>query len=323
MAQLFMVGVPVDGDQATTLSAVRDDGVGGLFLHGPATGDIDAIAQLVDGFTDASTSSLPLWVATDQEGGQVQVLGGSGFDAIPSAVDQGQMDAAELRRDAAHWGEQLGQAGITMNLAPVADIVPAESAATNPPIGALEREYGGDEKTVAAGSAAFAAGMRDAGILPTVKHFPGLGRVTANTDFRSGVVDDVITAASPDVDVYRTLLDQGPAVVMMSTATYASIDPDSPAAFSSTVVSVLRNDVGFDGVVTTDDLSAAAQVDSWSPAERATMAIEAGVDLLLVSSDPSVYPEMRDAVLQRATDDPAFAQKVDDAVLRIATAKTG
>ncbi|SEB95099.1 beta-N-acetylhexosaminidase [Paramicrobacterium humi] len=323
VAQLFMVGTHVGSADATALAAVRDDGVGGVFLHGPAPESIDAVAQLVGRFTQADSSKLPLWVATDQEGGQVQVLHGSGFDAIPSALEQGRLSPADLRRNAAQWGAQLKRAGVTMNLAPVADIVPAGSAGSNPPIGALEREYGGDEQSVAAGAGAFAEGMRTAGIIPTLKHFPGLGHVTTNTDFASGVTDDVVSASSPDVDVYRTLLGEGPAVVMMSTAIYAKIDKSAPAAFSPAVVSVLRDDVGFGGVVMTDDLSAATQVSAWSPAQRAILAIEAGVDLVLISSTPSIYPEMRDAVLQRATDDPAFAHKVDAAARRIAQAKAG
>ncbi|WP_166980884.1 glycoside hydrolase family 3 protein [Paramicrobacterium fandaimingii] len=321
VAQLFMVGTPVDDVNATTLAAVAEDGVGGLFLHGRSMAGVDATATLVSQFTDASASSLPLWVATDQEGGTVQVLRGPGFDDIPSALEQGAMTPDDLRASAVTWATQLAQAGITMNLAPVADIVPPQNAAQNPPIGALDRQYGGDERAVAAGAGAFAAGMRDAGVMPTIKHFPGLGSVTDNTDFSSGVVDTVVTADGPDVSVYRTLLGEGAAVVMMSTAIYAHIDPDAPAAFSPKAIALLRDDLGFTGVITTDDLSAAAQVSSWSPADRATKAIDAGVDLLLVSSDPSVYPAMRDAVLKRAQNDPAFAAKVDDAAHRIAAAK--
>lgn len=323
VAQLFMVGTPVEAVNDTTLAAVKDDGVGGLFLHGRSSAGVDATADLVTQFTDAASSALPLWVATDQEGGTVQVLSGPGFDDMPSAVEQGQMDAADLRSAAATWGDQLARAGITMNLGPVADIVPSGSAATNPPIGKLNRQYGGDAESVAAGAGAFADGMRDAGVMPTLKHFPGLGYVTGNTDFSIGVTDDVVTADGPDVELYRTLLGEGTAVVMMSTAIYANIDAEVPAAFSSTVISLLRDDLGFEGVVTTDDLSAASQVKAWTPAERATTAIDAGVDLLLVSSDPSVYPEMRDAVIERAKSDPEFEKKVDAAAHRIAEAKAG
>ncbi|WP_295836518.1 glycoside hydrolase family 3 N-terminal domain-containing protein [uncultured Microbacterium sp.] len=323
VGQLFMVGTSVDGVDPTTLAAVRDDGVGGIFLHGRSDAGVDATAQLVSTFTAAAGSAGPgLWVATDQEGGTVQVLSGPGLDEIPNAVAQGQRDDATLRGDAGTWAGQLSRAGVNMNLAPVADIVTSpDTAQSNPPIGQLAREYGYDGATVAAKAGAFAAGMRDGGVLPTFKHFPGLGHVDDNTDYSAQVTDDVVTADGPDVGVYSTVLPQGPAVVMMSTAIYAGIDPDTPAAFSPTVIGILRDRVGFDGVVTCDDLSAADQVGGYSPADRATRAIEAGVDLLLVSADASVYPEMRDAVRARAQSDPAFAAQVDTAVTRILAQK--
>jgi beta-N-acetylhexosaminidase len=250
------------------------------------------------------------------------VLSGPGFDGIPSAVEQSQQPDDQLRASAATWSGQLAAAGVTMNLAPVADVVTSpDFAASNPPIGALAREYGYDGATVAAKAGAFAAGMRDGGVLPTFKHFPGLGHVSDNTDYSTGVTDEVVTPDGPDVGVYRTVLSQGSAVVMLSTADYALIDPGVPAAFSSAVVGVLRDGVGFDGVVTCDDLSAADQVGEYSPADRATLAVDAGVDLLLVSADPSVYPEMRDAVRSRAQADPAFAGKVDAAATRILAQK--
>ncbi|WP_314457599.1 glycoside hydrolase family 3 N-terminal domain-containing protein [uncultured Microbacterium sp.] len=323
VGQMFMVGTSVDGADPTTLAAVADDHIGGIFLHGRSDAGTQAIAGLVSQFTTAAgADNSELWVATDQEGGTVQVLSGPGFDGIPSAVEQAQQPDAQLRENASTWGAQLAAAGVNMNLAPVADIVTSpEFAASNPPIGELAREYGYDGATVAAKSGAFAAGMRDGGVLPTFKHFPGLGHVDDNTDYSTGVTDEVVTPDGPDVGVYRTVLSQGPAVVMLSTADYALIDPGVPAAFSSRVVGVLRDGAGFEGVVTCDDLSAADQVGGYSPADRATLAVDAGVDLLLVSADPSVYPEMHQAVLARAQADPAFAAKVDAAVTRILAQK--
>lgn len=324
VGQLFMVGTHVSAPDPITVTAVGEQHVGGVFLHGRSSAGVDATTTLVESFAAAQEpAEVPLWVATDQEGGDVQVLSGPGFDSIPTALTQARGDDATLRSDAARWGSQLAQAGVTMNLAPVADIVSsADTASSNPPIGALNRQYGFDEATVAAKAGAFAQGMRDAGVMPTFKHFPGLGRVTQNTDYAASVVDDAIGADSPDVGVYRTLLAQGPAVVMMSTAVYELLDPAAPAAFSSTVVTgLLREQLGFDGVVTTDDLSAADQVAAWSPADRAVLAIEAGVDLVLVSADPELFPEMHQAVLAKAQSEPAFAAKVDAAAARILAAK--
>lgn len=325
VGQLFMVGTSVDGADPITLAAVTEQNVGGLFLHGRSSAGAEATAELVGEFTaGADAASAPLWVATDQEGGDVQVLSGDGFDDMPTALTSAQQGDATLAADAARWGAQLAAAGVTMNLAPVVDIVTSpETAPENGPIGVYNRHYGYDEATVAAKAGAFAVGMRDSGVLPTLKHFPGLGRVTGNTDYSADVVDTEVSADSPDVAVYRALLAQGPAIVMMSTAVYERIDPDAPAAFSTPVVTgLLRDDVGHDGVVMTDDLSAATQVARWSPAERATLAIEAGVDLLLVSADPTVFPEMYDAVLARAETDDEFAAKVDAAAGRILTVKS-
>lgn len=324
VGQLFMVGTSVGGPDPITLDAVSQQHAGGLFLHGRSSAGVEPAAAFVKAFEDVRVENdPPLWIATDQEGGDVQVLSGPGFDSIPTALTQARSDTATLQADATRWGAQLAQAGVNMNLAPVADIVTsAEAGPQNPPIGALNREYGFDRATVADKAGAFAAGMRASGVMPTLKHFPGLGRATQNTDTWSGVVDDVVGADSADVAVYRDLLAAGPAVVMMSTAVYARIDPGAPAAFSPTVVTgLLREQLGFDGVVTTDDLSAAAQIRDWTPADRALLSIEAGVDLVLVSADPTVFPEMYAAVLSRAQTDDAFAAKVDAAARRVVEAK--
>jgi beta-N-acetylhexosaminidase len=320
VGQLFMVGTSVDGADPVSLAAVANSHVGGVFLHGRSAAGTEAIAALVAQFTTLPAASAPpLWIATDQEGGDVQVLTGPGLEDMPTALTQAQGGCGPIRTAALRWGTQLAAAGITMNLAPVVDIVTSpEVARQNPPIGRLNRQYGFDEATVARCAGAFAQGMRVAGILPTFKHFPGLGRTVANTDYSADVVDTEVTASSPDVDVYRTLLAQGAGVVMMSTAVYQGIDPSAPAAFSPAIVTdLLRHDLGFDGVVMTDDLSATAQVAAWAPGDRAVLSIRAGVDLLLVSADPAVFPQMYDAVLQAARNDPAFAEQVDAAARRI------
>ncbi|MFW8745186.1 glycoside hydrolase family 3 N-terminal domain-containing protein, partial [Mesorhizobium japonicum] len=142
VGQLFVVGTPIAGLDPATASAIRDRHVGGIFLHGRSQGGVSATLALVQQAQAASADGIPLIVATDQEGGQVQVLQGLGFDAIPSAVVQGAMPPDQLRTMARVWGSQLRAAGVNLDLAPVADIVPAGTEAQNPPIGALQREYG-------------------------------------------------------------------------------------------------------------------------------------------------------------------------------------
>ncbi len=324
VGQVLMVGTPVDTLDPDAVAAIRDRRVGGLFLHGRSTAGVDATAALVAQFDALAGSGSPrLWVATDQEGGEVQVLRGPGFDDMPYAIRQADLEVDGLRAAAAGWGEQLARAGVDINLAPVADIVTsADARLDNPPIGALGRQYGYDAQTVAAEAGAFADGMRSVGVLPTFKHFPGLGRVTANTDYTAEVLDTTVTADSPDVDVYRELTASGPSLVMVGTARYQNIDPSAPAAFSPAVLAVLRDDVGFDGVVITDDLSAAAAAEVVAPGDRAVSALAAGVDIVLASADPTVLPAMFDAVLARAQSDGAFAERVHESCGRVLAAKT-
>lgn len=323
VGQLFMVGTRATAASPATLAAVEDRHAGGVFLSGRSRAGVAATADVVADFTALDhPEGAPLWVATDQEGGEVQVLQGRGFDAMPYGIRQADLSADQLRASAERWGRELADAGVTLDLAPVADIVTSEATRfDNPPVGGYGRQYGYDAATVTAKAGAFAEGMRAAGILPTFKHFPGLGHVTANTDTTADVVDTTVTADGPDVDVYRPLVEAGPSAVMVSSAIYDRIDGSGPAVFSPKVLKVLRDQVGFDGAVFSDDLSAAVAVSAWTPAERAVDAISAGVDVVLVSAKPSVFPAMYDAVLAEAESDPQFAAQVDAAAARVLAAK--
>jgi len=211
---------------------------------------------------------------------------------------------------------------VTLDLAPVVDVPTEGGAASNAPVGALRRAYGFAAADVEAHADAFTDGLAGAGVAVAPKHFPGLGRVTGNTDSAAGVVDDVTDASSEQVQVFRHEVARGARFVMVGTASYARLDPGTPAAFSPAVVQgLLRGQLGFSGVVITDDLSGAAQVAAWSPGDRAVKAIEAGCDIVLASKDPSVVPAMVSALVERARTDPAFAAQVDQAARRVLAAK--
>ena len=322
-----MVGSPATYADPTTLQAITELHVGNVFLSGRSHGGVAATRAVVDRFTaavsQASTAGLGLFVATDQEGGEVQVLQGPGFDAIPSAVEQGRMPPAQLQAQAERWGSQLAAAGLSMNLAPVVDLIPSQAAAaSNPPIGGFDRQFGYTPQTIIDHANAFRAGMNTTGIVPVIKHFPGLGAVTENTDTSAGVTDAVTTPDSPSVQVFASEIDAGVQCVMVSSAIYAKIDARAPAVFSKTVIgSLLRQKLGFDGVVMTDDLSAATQVAAWSPGDRAVDAIAAGADIVLVSASPELAAPMVQAVVARAQKDPAFAAIVDAAARQVLALK--
>ena len=303
IGQLFMVGGAASGVSAATLSAISTYHVGNIILTGRSSAGVTATRSITTGLqaraTPAATLGVPLFVSTDQEGGEVQVLSGSGFSSIPSGLTQGTWSTSTLLSSARTWGGQLHAAGVNMNLAPVMDTVP--SGADNPPIGGYDREYGHSTAVVGPHGTAFAEGMAQAGIAATVKHFPGLGRVDENTDTHSGVTDDVTTYDDAYLGPFKTAIQAGAPFAMMSTAYYHQIDPNQPAAFSSTVIrGMLREEMGFTGVVISDDLGAATQVAAWSPGARALDFINAGGDMVLTVT-ASVIPAMVDAVSAEAS----------------------
>ena len=326
VGQLFMVGTPATEVSPVTLRAIQADHVGNVILTGRSTAGVVATAKVTSRLqklaSTAATAGVPLFISTDQEGGQVQVLRGPGFSAIPSALTQGTWPAATLKAYAKKWGSQLHAAGVNVDLGPVLDTVPSPAAAVhNPPIGRFHREYGFTPALVTSRGGAFAAGLALAKVDATVKHFPGLGRVTANTDVRSGVTDSVTKRNDPYLAPFAAAVRADAPFVMMSTAIYSKLDPGVPAAFSRSIIgTLLRGDLGFNGVVVSDDLGNARQVAAWTAGNRALNFLRAGGDMVL-TVNPAVLHPMYAAVLDAAKKSPAFRAQVDASALRILKAK--
>src|SRR3712207_6885818 len=182
VAQLIVVGVAL-----TDLSPADDfaaDGMGGVFLQGRSSIPADELATETARWAEAAPGPRP-WIGVDQEGGAVQTLSGPGFADLPSAVRQGRMPAEELAALADDIGASLSSAGINLNLAPVVDVVPEGTEDANAPIGAWDRQYGSTADAVTAAAGTVADGLAAHGVTPTLKHFPGLGRVR-RTPTRAG-----------------------------------------------------------------------------------------------------------------------------------------
>ena len=253
--QLIMAPMFAGGNPADLSALISTRHVGSVVLIGNWNNGTAAAKTAADALQSYAPSGNQLIVSTDQEGGQVQHLKGSGFDTMPSAVAQGQMSADTLRSSAKTWGGQLKQAGINVDLAPVLGTVQVKRS-SNAPIGALNRDFGLDSNGNAQHGIAFVEGMRDAGVGATVKHYPGLGAVTGNTDFTTeGILDTTTTLDDEEIGAFNTTIKQAkPAMVMMSLATYQRIDSSAPAAFSSKIIDgTLRGSVGYDGLIVANE----------------------------------------------------------------------
>lgn len=319
--QLIMAPMFAGGNPADLSALISTRHVGSVVLIGNWNNGTAAAKTAADALQSYAPSGNQLIVSTDQEGGQVQHLKGSGFDTMPSAVAQGQMSADTLRSSAKTWGGQLKQAGINIDLAPVLGTVQVKRS-SNAPIGALNRDFGLDSNGNAQHGIAFVEGMRDAGVGATVKHYPGLGAVTGNTDFTTeGILDTTTTLDDEEIGAFNTTIKQAkPAMVMMSLATYQRIDSSAPAAFSSKIIDgTLRGSVGYDGVVISDSLSAAA-VSGIATKDLGVRLVDAGGDLACIGDTSYVTPIL-DGIIARAQSDPAFAKKVMASATRVMTLK--
>jgi beta-N-acetylhexosaminidase len=320
--QLFLVGV--DGDLAgPQLTAAEGTYHFGSFLLNPTDVGTAALVARTAGMqalAPSATRGVRFYIAANQEGGHIQHLTGPGFATMPSQVEQGTWPTSTLRTAAAQWGTELRAAGVNLDLAPVMDVVPAGTAAGNAPIGALERDYGDGPAGNGAHGAAFINGMADAGVTTVAKHFPGLGRVAGNTDFTSGVVDTVTTANDPYLDSFRAAIAAGVPMMMVALATYTQIDPARLGAFSPVVMRLLRDGLGFSGVIVSDDLGEAKAVQAIPAGARAIDFISAGGDLV-TSQDLGPAETMAAAVLAKASADSAFRALVETAARRVLSAK--
>jgi beta-N-acetylhexosaminidase len=317
-AQLVMAGVPADGLTEGGRAALAQ-GAGGVILTDAAGGEASAtqVAATVREVQEAA--EVPVLVAVDQEGGRVQDLAGEGFSRIPPAATQGR-DVAGLRADAQGWAQEMAEAGVTLDLAPVADVVDPALGDDNEPVGALDRGFGTDPQRVGRAVAAFVEGMEAGGVATTLKHFPGLGRVRENTDF-ADAADDVTTVDDPGLASFRAGIEAGAPVVMMSSAVYEQIDPDDRALFSRAVVTdLLRGRLGFTGVVTTDDVGAAAALADVPVGERAVRFVQAGGDQVLTVRPGDVSP-MVAALAAEAAGDPEFSGRLEESARRVLALK--
>jgi beta-N-acetylhexosaminidase len=306
------------------VSEIQNDNVGSVWFVDRTNVGAAAIGRVANAVqaqaSSAATGGVRFWVAANQEGGIIQALNGPGFSVMPSAVSQGQLSLSVLQSRASTWGSELRAAGINLNFAPVMDVVPPGFDAQNQPIGVLQREYGHDPVTAGSHGVAFLRGMQQAGLAVTLKHFPGLGRVTGNTDYTTAT-DTVTTATDPYLQSFQTGIDAGTDFVMVAIATYTRIDSTHLAAFSPIVINqMLRGTMGFQGLVMSDDLGATAAVASIPPGDRALAFELAGGDLI-ISKTAAATHAMVAALRSRAAADSSFGDHINQAALRVLQAK--
>lgn len=272
---------------------------------------------------DASLQALspvPMLIATDQEGGQVARLRpAQGFPAAVSAAELAALNNLDITRQrGATTARALAAAGINLNLAPVVDL---NANPSNPVIGAIGRSFSASPGVVTDQALAFIAGHHDNGVLCTLKHFPGHGSSTA--DSHLGFVDVTETWSEVELEPFRRIIAAGQADAIMTAHIFnANLDPDLPATLShATIEGVLRGDLGYDGVVITDDMQMGAISQYYGFEAALELAINAGADIIAIANmlayDASAAPSAFTAILNAVNAGRIPTARIDQSYQRI------
>lgn len=276
---------------------IRDSHLGGVILFdydvelGKAQRNIQSPEQ-VQQLTSAlkEYTDIPLFVAVDQEGGRVQRLKPAyGFAGTPSAQQLGEEGEAAIRAAAMVNAYTVSKSGFNMNFAPVADVnVDPES----PAIGKIGRSFSSDPERVAQCDTLFLEEFDRQGVIGCLKHFPGHG--SAGADSHKGLTDVTNTWSEAELIPYRRLIEDGQAQMIMTAHIFnANLDADYPATLSHKIITgILREKLGFDGVIVTDDMNMQAIAKFYGLETALRLAIEAGADILLFGNNLTYDPDI-------------------------------
>ena len=316
VGQMFVVSVGGTEPDYYIEKMVRERNIGGVILFGynmKSEAQTESLTCNLQRLSLRTEPAVPLFVAVDQEGGDISSAPWVAPEPAAAVVGRGE-DPEEARRIAARMGRQLLRAGINTDFAPVVD------TGFGAAIG--NRSYGEDPKLVAGMGAAAVEGFQGAGIIPAAKHFPNHGPATSDSHVSLPVVrHDRETIESYDLPPFKAAVDAGVPMVMVGHLVYPAIDEDNPASLSRDAISMLRGELGFDGVVVTDDLAMAGATGGGTVAEAAVKAVGAGADLLVVSSVPQEQADAYDAVVGAVRSGEIPRSRVEESVGRLLEVK--
>ena len=330
VSQLLVAGIEGTQLGQDAVQAVQDYQVGGVILFGRNVESAWQLAELTNGLKDLNGDYTPLFLCVDQEGGRVDRMPPE-VERTPSAWSVGQ--TLDTEGVGAAYGallaEECAAFGFNMDFAPSLDIW---SNPDNTVIG--DRAFGNDwEWTAFFGMSAVESMEEQGGVIPVVKHFPGHGDTSVDSHVALPVVDKSLEELwQSELVPFNMALNQedyfgaqaGPSApaVMVAHILLSQVDPDYPASLSHRVVTgLLREEMGFDGVVCTDDLTMGAVSNTYGMGEAAVLAVEAGCDLLLVCHGADNLTAARDALLEAADSGRISPERLDESVKRILSLK--
>ncbi|NLM20166.1 MAG: beta-N-acetylhexosaminidase [Peptococcaceae bacterium] len=315
IGQLVIAGVDGYENDLQAQTLIEEYKIGGIILFERNIKDLNQMLELINSLKESnSVNPIPLFLAIDEEGGRVSRLPDE-FLKTPASQKVGEINDSELSvRLASIVGEQLKACGLNMNFAPVLDV---NSNPNNPVIG--DRSFSHDPDQVCTQGIQTMNGLRSQDIISVVKHFPGHGDTLVDSHLGLPVVDhDINRLYSLELIPFACAIENKAEAIMTAHILLPNIDPHNPASFSSNTISkILRQDLGFDGLVITDDLTMAAVIDNYDIQEAAVQAIKAGSDQVLVCHDFQKEKAVLQALKQAVESGDISVERLEQSLYRI------
>ncbi len=320
VGQTIVAKLAAKGPDQTLLKRVRKGQVGGVIAFESDPTKLKTDVQKLQSAASAGKNP-PLLVMVDQEGGSVKRLKGGPPDISPA--DLGKSGSESQSKDQGQkTGTYLRGLGVNVDLAPVLDVSKPSTAST-----IKSRTFGSDPATVTKVGVPFAEGLQAGGVAATAKHYPGLGRATVNTDNGPTAIAATTAELQADLEPFKAAIAAGVKMVMVSTASYPTLGAKKPAAFSPAIVkSLLRDQLGFGGVVITDDLEGDAVTQTLPPIVAASAALKAGNDLLLYAKNTAASGNAFNSLVKEVKGgqlDRSIVQAAYDKVTSLKSSPTG
>jgi beta-N-acetylhexosaminidase len=319
IGQKLMVRMSGTTPTAELLGRIQRGEVGGVILFGSNIVSRTQVIALTTKLRAAAVAGgqPTLLIAVDQEGGSIKRIPWAPPTLTPPQM--GRMGSAAVARDqGAQTGAALHALGINVDLAPVAD-VPHSTASF---LYLQGRTWSFDAVTTATLTNAFAAGLESKGVVPVMKHFPGLGYASKNTDQYAIRITASRTSLLPGLRPYRTAIANQIPMIMLSNAAYSAYDPANAAGWSPYVTrALLRHDLGFTGVSITDSLDGTAHSRGLPVGDLAVDAAQAGTDMILTSGSETTTSAVYARLLREAQAGTIFTSRLRDSYTRIMALK--
>lgn len=318
IAQMLILDFDAKTSEEELCNIIKNNKIGGILLFRRNYSDYNDMVRLINTLKNANKdNNIPLFISLDEEGGRVNRLPSEVEKFKPAFTYSKTKDISIIKNSGALIGEILNKTGINLNYGPVFDIKRFED---NHAIG--DRCYGENASDVINYAIPVSNEIKNKGVVSVIKHFPGHGATSKDTHlFLPSIKKSLNELENEDIKVFKSAIDENADAIMLGHLIVKSLDRLNPASLSKKVISYLKNECGFDGLVVTDDLKMGAIRLIYRPKLASYKALKAGNDLILVGAEAKNIDKIINYIYKKVKNNDELIIKINESVNKIAEVK--